>query len=182
MNTVERKLIRTDLAGYEIWRETSRLPTYHAEEIRDDHDNSPQSEYVSKTIEALEGASGQTVTEKVAYTPSGDYIGTPEVAHSLCNKRGILPELVPKSSVDRKVCSIGFSAKDQKWYGWSHRAIFGFGVGAVAKKGDCVCSSGWTDEYLAKHPDQDLSLPVGFEAKTLDDAKQMAIAFAESVG
>lgn len=129
-------------------------------------------------IAELEGASGQTVTLYVAYALDGGYIGTPEVAHSLCNERGILPE---RRTPNSKVCSIGFSARDQKWYGWSHRAIYGFGVGAVAKEGDCVCSSGWTDEYLAEHPDEDLSLPVGFEAETLDEAKRMAVAFAESV-
>ena len=181
MGTISRKLVRTDPAGYEIWREISVLPTYYAEEIRGEQDKSPQSEETSEIIAELEGASGQTVTLDVAYTPDGDYIGTPEVAHSLCNKRGISPERGSPSS-PQKVCSIGFSARDQKWYGWSHRAIYGFSVGDVAKEGDCVCSSGWTDEYLAEHPDKDLSLPIGFEAKTLDDAKRMAIAFAESVG
>ena len=178
MTTVERKLIRTDPAGYEIWRETTVLPMIYAEEIRGEKDEEPQSEEISEMIAELEGASGRTVTLDVAYTPAGGYIGTPEDAHSLCNERGISPELNSKSSV----CSVGFSAQDQKWYGWSHRAIYGFSVGDVAKEGDCVCSSGWTDDYLAEHPDEDLSLPVGFEAKTLDDAKRMAIAFAESVG
>ena len=32
---------------------------------------------------------------------------------------------------------IGFSPKDGKWYGWSHRAIFGFEIGSTCKKGDC---------------------------------------------
>lgn len=32
---------------------------------------------------------------------------------------------------------VGFSPKDKKWYGWSHRAIFGFKVGSTCKKGDC---------------------------------------------
>ncbi len=32
-------------------------------------------------------------------------------------------------------CCIGFSPVEQKWYGWSHRAIFGFGVGSECKKG-----------------------------------------------
>ncbi len=130
-------------------------------------------------IAELEGASGQTVTMEVAYTPAGDYIGRPEAAQQLCELRGIAPEL---TSPDSNVCSIGFSIREQKWYGWSHRAIFGFGIGDVAKEGDCVCSSGWTDEYLAEHPEEDKRLPVGFTATNLDDAKRMAVAFAESVG
>lgn len=125
------------------------------------------------------------VTLRTAYTPNGEYIGTSVWAYRLCKVRGIKPELSPAPTCDgepRRVCSIGFSEKLQKWYGWSHRALFGFGIGDVVKEGDCCASSGWTDEYLEEHPEADLSLPVGFEAVTLDDARKMAIAFAESVG
>ena len=31
---------------------------------------------------------------------------------------------------------VGFSPKENKWYGWSHRAIFGFTIGSTCKKGD----------------------------------------------
>ena len=113
-----------------------------------------------------------------AYTPDGDYIGTPKWARLLIIKRGIKPE---KVNPDHNVCSIGFCADENKWFGWSHRAMYGFTIGDVAKEGDCVTTSGWIDEYLAEHPEADLSLPVGFEAKTMDDAKRMAVAFAESV-
>ena len=116
---------------------------------------------------------------KSAYTPSGDYIGSRVWGHRLVVRRGITPE---KRTSHSNVCSIGFCENEQKWYGWSHRAIYGFGVGDVVKDGDCCATSGWTDEYLADHPEADESLPVGFTAKTIDDAKRMAIAFAESVG
>lgn len=116
---------------------------------------------------------------KSAYTPSGDYIGDKRRAHFLITKRGIKPE---KSDPEHNVCSIGFCDAEQKWYGWSHRAIFGFGIGAVAEEGDCCTMSGWIDSYLVDHPEADRSVPIGFEAKTLGDAKIMAIAFAESVG
>ena len=33
--------------------------------------------------------------------------------------------------------SVGFNPVEQKWYGWSHRAVFGFGVGATCKAGNC---------------------------------------------
>ena len=82
---------------------------------------------------------------------------------------------------DSNVCSIGFSEKDNKWYGWSHRAIYGFKIGDVVKKGDCCALSGLTEEYLKKHPEEDCSLPIGFKAKSLADCKKMAIAFADSV-
>lgn len=86
-----------------------------------------------------------------------------------------------KHTMIKKVCSIGFNEKEQKWYGWSHRAIFGFGIGSIVEEGSCCASSGWTEEYLKEHPDENLSLPVGFKAETLEDAKRMAIAFADSV-
>ena len=126
------------------------------------------------------------VTIKSAYTPEGYYIGSSRWAHRLIVKRGIKPEprvpACPEANGDRgRTCSIGFCEAEQKWYGWSHRAIYGFGIGDVVKEGDCCASSGWTDEYLAEHPGEDLSLPVGFQARTLEDCKSMAIAFAASV-
>lgn len=107
------------------------------------------------------------------------YIGDPKMADRLWKKYGI--ETFELADPGHKVCSIGFSPRDQKWYGWSHRAIFGFGVGSKVKKGDCCASSGFVTSYLDEHPEKDKSLPVGFKAKNLHDAKRMAIAFAESV-
>lgn len=75
---------------------------------------------------------------------------------------------------------IGFSAKRQKWYGWSHRAIAGFGVGDTVKKGDVIAPSSPDDPYPHSRPELE-SLPVGFTAKTLDDARRMAAAFALAV-
>ena len=113
-----------------------------------------------------------------AWTPTGCYIGNSKDAYRLCVQRGIAPQL---SQSEHGVCSIGFSERFQKWFGWSHRAIFGFGIGSIVKEGDCCASSGWTEDYLKEHPEADKSLPVGFTAKTLEDAKRMAVAFAESV-
>ena len=113
----------------------------------------------------------------VAYTHNGDYIGGSKAAHRLCVKRGIAPE---KRSAESNVCSVGYSKKRRKWYGWSHRAIYGFKIGNIVKEGDCCATSGWTDEYLKDHPDENV-LPVGFIAKTKEDTKRMAIAFASSV-
>lgn len=36
------------------------------------------------------------------------------------------------------VACIGYSSNEGEWYGWSHRAIYGFGVGSEVKKGDCA--------------------------------------------
>jgi len=43
---------------------------------------------------------------------------------------------------------VGFSPKDGKWYGWSHRAIFGFEVGSTCKKGDCHYRAGSLKDEL----------------------------------
>lgn len=99
---------------------------------------------------------------KNAYNLSGDYIGSSKNAHYLCTKKGIKPEVIQGNSV----CSIGFCAKEQKWYGWSHRAIYGFKIGDVTRKGQCG-----VPEYIE----------AGFKAQTLGDAMKIAIAFAKSV-
>ena len=154
-------------------------------EVRDEfHDVSFKAELLSKadrdTDELLQLLNTEsTIHVKSAYTPTGDYIGNKRMAHFLCSKKGIKPE---KADPTKKVCSIGFCEKEQKWYGWSHRAIFGFGIGSEVEEGDCCASSGYTDKYLAEHPEDDLSLPIGFIAKDLIDAKRMAISFADSVG
>lgn len=122
---------------------------------------------------------GPSFTMKTAYTPDGHYIGSSKWAHRLIVKRGIKPELLP----GHRVCCTGFSEKSQKWYGWSHRAICGFGIGDEVTSEEHLCAcSGWTDEYLREHPEDDISLPVGFVAKNLDDAHRMAIVYAGAVG
>lgn len=137
--------------------------------------------YVVRTerLSGDEDAGGGSPFEmRSAFTPEGDYLGDPKMARFLVVKRGIKPE---KARPDHSICSIGFNEAEQKWYGWSRRAIYGFGIGDVVKDGDCCAESGWTEEYLAEHPEEDRSLPVGFQANNLDDAKRMAVAFAESV-
>lgn len=116
-----------------------------------------------------------------------EYVGDIKTLEKLLDK-GIIPEIIPQHRNNKEAngglgptCSIGKSVKDKKWYGWSHRAIYGFKIGDKVKKGDCCASSGWTKEYLEKHPEEDLSLPIGFVAKTEKGTKKMAIAFAESV-
>lgn len=67
-------------------------------------------------------------------------------------------------SVPTKHAAIGFSEKEQKWYGWSHRAIHGFSVGEKIKKGDVVYDTlGETT------------------LKTLDECKNAAIEFSKAV-
>ena len=62
----------------------------------------------------------------VAYTENGKYVGDPKSARFFFEKKGLTQLDVSKTG---KTCNIGFSEKEKKWYGWSHRAICGFGIG-----------------------------------------------------
>lgn len=87
--------------------------------------------YQTESVDAYDA-----VTEMhCVYTPSGDYVGTKTDADYLLS-RGITENIQPHST--GKTCSIGFNPTEQKWYGWSHRAIFGFGIGSQVKFGDCA--------------------------------------------
>lgn len=174
---------------------------------------------------------GKNFVMKVAYTPAGDYIGNSRQAHRLVKLKGIKPEIIDSSHT---VCSIGFCEKEQKWYGWSHRAVYGFGIGSKVKKGDCAyvpsnpaeiiknliedqnldatlittCNKGKSikvaipmvrikpvnpkdpegsqivDEDHSDCPPDHYIIDTGrgeWEAKTLTDARQMAVDFANNV-
>ncbi len=150
-------------------------------------------------------------------------------------KKGIT-EQIHDGYGEPKTCCLGFNPKEQKWYGWSHRSVFGFGIGSTCKQGDCGfkpsnkedftqdCLRFWGDldmngdtyktNPIAREEVQDGKLGVYVEyiynnevpnismrgqksgmfseypekwgkgewtAKTLEDAKQMAIDFAQSV-
>ena len=45
--------------------------------------------------------------------------------------------LADREITEELTSGVGFSPKDKKWYGWSHRAIYGFKIGSTCKKGDC---------------------------------------------
>ncbi len=109
----------------------------------------------------------------------GSYIGTLEEA--LFKIRAGVTHFY-KADESHNVASIGYAPLKGEWHGWSHRAWTSFKIGHVIKKGSCCAQSGWTDEYLEEHPEENKSLPVGFVAQTIDDCKKCAIAFAESVG
>ncbi len=119
----------------------------------------------------------EPMTMRCAIGKAGGHIGLVDYAEELA-ARGIKPEL---SSPDKQTCSIGFSEAEQKWYGWSHRGMCGFGMGHVVAEGNCETSSGLTPAYLADHPEADRSVPVGFTVESMFDAKQVAIAFADSI-
>lgn len=44
--------------------------------------------------------------------------------------------LLKRGITEQIQLGLGFNPLEQKWYGWSHRAICGFGVGSTCKQGD----------------------------------------------
>ena len=75
-----------------------------------------------------------------------------------------------KAKRSHSVHSIGFSEREKRWYGWSHRAICGFGVG------DRIFEPGYGDDSTPykSHGEK----PV----KNMEDAKKSAMNFADDVG
>ncbi|GAG17898.1 unnamed protein product, partial [marine sediment metagenome] len=68
--------------------------------------------------------------------PDGSYIGDADVGRDhfwWLSEHGIYaPEVRPGT----RVASIGRG--DGMWWGWSHRARFGFRIGSSVKRGDCA--------------------------------------------
>jgi hypothetical protein len=82
-----------------------------------------------------------------AINMAGKYIGVPDYAKMLLEKFDIRPETID----DNNVCSIGFSPRDNKWYGWSHRALYGFSVGSKVVKGDCAYVGATPEDLIDNH-------------------------------
>lgn len=109
------------------------------------------------------------VEYEYATNPDGDLIGSAEDAAELCSRHGIAPER-RRGTQEGVTCSVGFCAREQKWYGWSHRARRGFGIG---------------DEAFLVEVAPDGYAPVrrghGVRIATLEEARQSAELFAEDV-
>lgn len=77
---------------------------------------------------------------------------------SLINFKSILTESSSNDMLDRikkrykietvEGNSLGYSPTDEKWYGWSHRAIYGFGIGSKVCLGDCGYNPSNKEEFL----------------------------------
>jgi len=49
---------------------------------------------------------------------------------------------------DELTHGVGFSPKDNKWYGWTHRGMYGFEMGSRCKKGDCHYSASNKEDFM----------------------------------
>lgn len=126
------------------------------------------------------------------YTPEGYYLGGIDDAMRYYGSWGLTDVQPVKvaagvecafDAIARKsACAVGYDPEKKAWVGWSHRAACVFKIGHVVEEGNCEASSGYDQRYIEKHPEMDLSVPVGFEVVTVEDSKRCAIAFAESVG
>ena len=65
---------------------------------------------------------------------------------ALVSMKEKLQWLAEKEITEELTHGVGFSPKENKWWGWSHRAAFGFTVGSECKKGDCA--------YVASTPEE----------------------------
>lgn len=71
--------------------------------------------------------------------------------------------------IEVKSLGLGFSEKEQKWYGWSHLAVAGFGIG------DMIFEEDFGDDKtpFVKHGSKKI--------ENMDDAKKAAKAFSDYV-
>ena len=67
----------------------------------------------------------------------GSYIGLPGLLDVKEPTDTIIKFLAEHEVTEELTHGVGFSPKENKWYGWSHRAIHGFTIGSTCKRGDC---------------------------------------------
>ena len=93
--------------------------------------------------------------KKVAYVGKTKCIGSPSPTYyskfdgsylTLVSMEDNLKFLADREVTEELTNGVGFSPKDNMWYGWSHRAIFGFTIGSECKKGNC--------NYVASTPEE----------------------------
>lgn len=110
----------------------------------------------------------EPIVLKSCYSPKGDYLGDQETVVHLIKTYKISQFETQKDSPNR-VVSMGYSAVAKKWYGWSHRAIFGFGIG------DKIFEAEFGNDHTSFAEHGSVTI------ETLEQAHQAASAFAEYV-
>ena len=64
-------------------------------------------------------------------------------------KKGITEQL-QSSSESGNTVSMGFNPEENKWYGWSHRAIYGFTIRSKCEIGNCHYRAANKEDYAKK--------------------------------
>lgn len=65
-------------------------------------------------------------------------------------KKGITEQIQNHNNGKNHTSNIGFNPIEQKWYGWSHRAVFGFGIGSTCKQGNCGFKPSCKKEFIER--------------------------------
>ena len=113
-------------------------------------------------------------TSTEIWTDHNEYVGLADLGekddnvnfiykHRLTNLMSIKRAMgKPLSNGGCNTVSIGFSEKEQKWYGWTHRGYGAFGIGYEIKQ----------DSIMA-------SYQYPFKVETLEQAKELAIYISD---
>jgi len=82
---------------------------------------------------------------------------------------------------------VGFSPTEQKWYGWSHRAIYGFTIGSTCGKGDCHYVADTPEGLINDHAEffanisQERADEKRAECQILDDRSGIRILHSQQI-
>lgn len=152
---------------------------------------------------AYDSGLGAVTLHNMAYTVGGNFIGHLDLATQLYDI-GIVPEL----GDNNEICNIGFCESTNSWYGWSHNMLSSFTIGSTVRGGDIAYKHRTPFEILHKYDSWFSSMgsevvavvesggvtfvsqfeerfcPLGrgeWVAKTLDDARQMALDYVNGL-
>lgn len=104
----------------------------------------------------------KTFLEQVAYTAPSNieddegqiYRSKYDGSYVTCvGQENNIKFLADREITEQLTHGVGFSPKDGKWYGWSHRAICGFGIGSTCKKGHSHYRASTPEELIDDHAD-----------------------------
>ena len=123
---------------------------------------------VVEDIVQIGSESGDTMKTTSIMNKAGEYAGPAEDVRKFFDEHAIAPEM---RTEDANVCTVGWSEKERKYYGWSHRAAFGFAIG------DKIYDPGFSSPH-AMIPANERGAET---IQTKEDARRSASNYAEDV-
>lgn len=167
-----------------------------------------EHKYVNIHIESWKYGEGESDLMVSVYSKNGFYLGSVEDYMRLYDTFKICEDFTPYNTnkKDSTICC-GYSPLNNKYYGWSHRAIRGFTVGSSIKRGDIGYRPDNFQEYKCNHNgencyyleydnktcttntsgiccEDDCIYPLGrgeWTASSLQEAKIMSLDYAEDI-